>query len=110
MNEDNALEIVAVVVWTIAAVLGVRSTFRVYRIYRAISPVLQPYGRMIGRSFVVVCCVITLAALYFGILAVWRLAGNDPVPWTPLVSAVVASAVLLLPPYLDRIVTRILRG
>jgi len=64
---------------------------------------------LILRAVVIVAWTITIAALYFGFLAVRRLLGYEPLPELVPVSAVIAIGVLLIPAFLDYIVERVAR-
>jgi hypothetical protein len=97
------------VVLAIAAILGLRATFRLTRRYRAVSPQLDERERLVLGSFVGVAWVITLTASFYGILSARRLLGLDPIAWSATISLLLASAVLLIPAGLDYIVDRVAR-
>ena len=94
----------------VAFVSGVRSTFRLWRRYRAVVPVLtDARERLLLRSFVAVSTAITLAAGFYGLLAVRRLVGFPPFEWGIEASALVAIGVLFIPAALDHAVERVAR-
>lgn len=97
------------VVLAIAAILGVRATYRLTRRYRAVRERLTIREREILGAFVGVSWVITLVALYFGFIAARRVLGLEALAWTPTVSLLLSSIVLLLPAALDYIVDRVAR-
>lgn len=94
-------------VFVVAFLFGGRSTRRLTRTYREVAPALQPPYGLILQAFVVVALVITVAAGLFGFFSIRRLAGFQPVDWQPLASLLIASAVLVLPRYLESVVARI---
>lgn len=93
-----------------AFIVGVWSTWDVWRIHRDTAPRLKPLEQLVLGVFVAVCVVITAAAGYYGLLAVRRLMGLEALEWSPLVGAVVAMAVLLLPARVRYVARRITRG
>lgn len=86
--------------------LGLRSTLKLRRIHCAEEP---PRNR-ITHAFYYVALVITAAAGFYGFLGVRRVLGFDPIPGVTVVSVVVASAVLLIPVFLEWTVNRIQQG
>ena len=93
----------------IAFVLGLRGSVRLSQRYRAVSPLLLEHEREILLAFVIVAWLVTVAAGFFGLIAARRLIGYAPLEWTPLVQVLLASAVLLIPVFLDHIVSRVAR-
>lgn len=93
----------------VAFALGLRGSVRLTRRYRAVRPLLAKHEREILLAFVVVAWLITSGAGYFGYLSARRLLGFGPLDWTPIVSVLLASAVLLIPAFLDHIVSRVAR-
>jgi hypothetical protein len=98
--------------WIVAAVFvvafldGLRSTRELVGIHRHEGP---PRNR-ITRAFAVVAIVCTAAAGYYGLMAVRRLMGFDPIPGAAIISIAIASAVLFLPRFLRMTVQRIRAG
>jgi hypothetical protein len=93
----------------VAFAAGVRSTWRLWRRYADASPILDARERLLLRSFVIVSVLITAAAGFYGFLAARRLMGYEPLEWVPLVSVIIAIAVLLIPVGLDAAITRIVK-
>jgi uncharacterized membrane protein YidH (DUF202 family) len=93
-----------------AFIIGAWSTWDVWQLHRDTAPRMTPLERMVLGLLVLICAVITLAAGYFGFLSVRRLFGFDAFDWSPLASAVVALAVLLLPARIRYVARRITRG
>ena len=104
------LDWIFLLVLGVAFVLGVRSTFRLWALYRRVSPTLPDKRRLILQSYVVVSAVVTLAAGYFGALSTRRILGYDPMPATALVSLAIATVVLFVPLYLDQVIRTIQEG
>jgi uncharacterized membrane protein len=90
-------------VFALAAVLGVRSTFRLLRIVRP----ADHDRRTILNLLTLIAGTITLAALYFGVMSVRRLLGFEAFPWAPTVSVLLSATVLLIPVGIDLVVERI---
>lgn len=86
--------------------LGVRATWRLRGIHRGETP---PRNR-ITFAFYVVALVITAAAGFYGFLGVRRVLGFEPIPGAAVVSIAIASAVLLIPVFLEWTVERIRRS
>ncbi len=90
--------------------LGIRSTWRLWRRYRTVTPLLlDPRERLVLGAFVIVSVLITTAAGYFGLLTVRRIIGFEPLEFTPIISLFVVIVVLLIPVYLDQLVQRVAR-
>jgi hypothetical protein len=98
------LDYVAMGVFIAAFLIGLRSTFRIHRIRK-----LVDHHNRILYAFDVVCLVITIAAGFYGFLGIRRVLGFDSLPGVAVISVVVASAVLLIPLFLDWTVTQIRR-
>lgn len=105
MTSAHAFAVVAL----IAFVLGLRGSVRLSRRYRAVSPLLLQHEREILLAFVVVAWLVTVAAGFFGLIAARRLVGFAPLDWAPVAQVLLASAVLLIPAFLDHIVSRVAR-
>lgn len=99
-------DLLAVFVLLLTFVSGVRSTWHLRQIHEHETP---PRNRITG-AFYRTALVITLAAGFFGFLSARRVLGFDALPGIGLVSLVVASAVLLIPLFLDLTVQRIRGG
>lgn len=97
------------VLFGIAAILGLRGSWRLTARYTAVHSQLDDRETLILRAVVVVSWVITIAVLYFGFLTIRRLLGFAPLPELIPVSAIVATGVLLIPAFLDYIVDRVAR-
>jgi hypothetical protein len=95
---------------TAAFIAGVVSSARLTRTYVEISSTLDWRARLVALTFVVVAWTITIAAGFFGALAVRRLLGAPPLDWSPNASAIVAAFVLFIPVALDFVWTRISGG
>lgn len=94
-----------------AFLVGVRSTWRLWRRYQATSPTLtEPRAYLVLVAFVAVSLIVTAAAGYFGFVSVRRLLGFEPIPGTPFVSTIVAICVLFIPALLDAVVKRVADG
>ena len=103
----DLIDYATLVVLLVPAVLGVRATIRLWR--RVFfneetrrSPIL--------RALAIVATILTLAALWFGWLAVRRLIGLAPVQEAAEVSLAISAIVLLIPAGIDWLVDRIERG
>lgn len=93
-----------------AFLVGVRSSIRLTGRYLRIAPSLRRADRMIPGLWVFIAWAITVAAGWFGAIAVWRLFGNAPVEWSPPISAGIATLILFLPLVIERVVDRIARA
>lgn len=100
---------VFMVVFLLAFAIGLRSSIRIARTYRAISGKLAGPERLIAFAFVLVACVVTAAAGWYGSVSALRLAGVQTLFYTPLVSILVATCVLALPPFLDFVLDYVAR-
>ena len=85
----------------IPSALGVRATWRLWRVYRfdeesRASPILL--------AFALVATLITAAAIWFGVINLRRLLGLEPIAWAPTISIVIAAVILLIPAGLERLV------
>ncbi|HEV8545009.1 MAG TPA: hypothetical protein VGQ64_01840 [Candidatus Limnocylindrales bacterium] len=89
-----------------AFVLGVRSTWHLRAIHHAEEP---PRNRITG-AFYRTALTITAAAGFYGFLSARRVLGFDPLPGISIASLLVASAVLLIPVFLDMTVRQIRSG
>lgn len=105
MSSGLAFTIVAL----IAFILGVRGSVRLTRRYHDVTPELVEGERLILAAFVVVSWLITLVAGYLIAVTARRLLGFQPLEWTPLVTLLLASLVLLIPAGLDLVVARVAR-
>lgn len=104
----NALELLVTGIFLVAFVDGVRSTWHLWREYRATSPTLtEPRAYLVLWAVVVVCVVITVACGYFGFLSLRRLVGFEPIPGISVVSTVIIAGVVMIPRFLKLIVARI---
>lgn len=97
------------VVFGIVAILGLRGSIRLTARYRAVADELDEREQWVLGSFAVVAWTITVVAGYFGVLAVRRLLGFEAIGGLTIVSAVLATVVLLVPAFLDYVVDRVTR-
>lgn len=97
---------IAVLVLVVCFLLGVRSTKHL----RAIHNGEAPPRNLITGAFYFVSLVVTVAAGYYGFLSARRVLGFEPIPGVGVLSVGVASAVLLIPVFLDWTVSRIRSG
>ena len=97
------------VVFAIFAILGVRGSIRLARRYRDVRGQLIQRERLLLLSIVVVAWAIAGAALYFGFLAVRVVLGFERIPQLAPVSALIATAILLIPAFLDWVVEHVAR-
>lgn len=97
-------EWIVFVVFVVAGLLGIRATWRLWRLFTFDSESRQ---QLLLFALAVVATVITAAAVFYGIAAAFRIAGVTLPPGTPFVSIALASAVLLIPAFLEWVVGRI---
>lgn len=90
-----------------AFIVGVRSSRRLTKRYRDVAPRLLPTDRLILRSIVIAAWTITIAAGWFGGLAVRALFGFERLAWAPPVGVLLSTAVLFLPKLLDYAVEKV---
>lgn len=107
MNDNAVLQGIYTVSLFVAAAFGWYSTVRAFRRYRRIAPELPGSLDLIQFAFVIVRLVASIAATWFGYLALRRLLDFEPLDWSPVVSLALAVGVFLLPPFLDLIDKRI---
>lgn len=101
----NPWEIVLTLgLFVILALLGIRATRRLWRRW-AFN--VESRKSLILLTLAAISTLITTAAGFYGIIALRRLLGFEPLPWTPAVSLVLAAAVLLIPALLDLVTTKI---
>lgn len=93
----------AAVPLVIVLVIGIRSTFRLWRDYRRAAPYIRRQNRAIGQSFVVVSVAIVVAVGYFAVRTLLRLIDVEVPDSLVLLSYAVSLPVLLLPAYLERV-------
>lgn len=97
----------------LAAVLGIRGSWRLFRRYRAASrgeDQLTPSERLLLGSIVGVAWFLTVVAIYLGVLSIRRLLGYEPLTFTAPITAIVAMLILLIPAALDLVVDWIAKG
>lgn len=97
---------VLTVVFLIAFLFGLRSTIRLWQ--RTLGRPGSP-GLLIS-AFAIVATIVTVVAGVFGILGIRRMVGFSPLDWTPLLTVIAATAIVVIPEFLDWVVTRIERG
>lgn len=95
--------------FVVGFLVGLRSTVRLTARYKTVAPSLMPREGLILQAFVVVSGSITIAAGFFGALAVRRLLGFDPLTWSAPLTVLLSAIVLFLPLYLERVVDRVAR-
>ena len=93
--------VVVAVLFVVPAILGVRATYRLWRLY------LDTKRNSIVFSFAMISTIITSAASFYGIIAIRRLLGFTPLDWTPGASLLLAALVLFIPAALERLVDNI---
>lgn len=100
------LTIFALVVFLVPAGLGVRAT---YRLWRLVFYDGETRASKILVSFAIVASIITLAALWFGFSITRRLLGFDALPLEVAgpIGLILSAAVLLIPAGLERLVAYI---
>ena len=96
-------------VTAIAFILGLRGSIRLHRRYRDVAEQLIPRERLLLASIVGVSFTITVAAGYFALVSARRLLGYEAIEWTPIVSLIVATAILFIPAALDYVVGLVAR-
>lgn len=89
------------VVFGIPALLGLRATWRLWRIYLFDG---ESRSQVILLSFAVVATLITGAAFWFGGLTLRLFLGYEPIPWTRPVGLIVAAVILMIPAGLEWLV------
>lgn len=91
-------------VFAAVSIVGIRSTWRLWRIWRFDQRSRQS---LILAAFAIVSLLITIGALWFGILTVRRLLGFESLPELQLGSFIIVVIILLIPAGLERVVARI---
>jgi hypothetical protein len=94
----------------VTCAVGIICTLGLWRRYSTIAPTLPGRDRLVLQAFVVIAVACTLAAGYFGVLALRRLLGYEPLDWTGVISYVIAEAILLIPLYIVIIVRAVAEG
>ena len=97
------------VVTAIAFILGLRGSLRLHRRYVDVAGQLVRRERLLLASIVGVSWTITAAAGYFAFVSARRIFGFEALEWTPIVSLVVATVILLIPAALDYVVGLVAR-
>lgn len=103
----SSLELAGLTMLSLAFAGGLRSTVRLWRVWRRDR---ESKRSLILAAFALIAVTITGAAVFFGVLSVRRALGFDALPWAPVASLVVASLVFLIPMALDWLVARIAGG
>lgn len=110
MSEVTLYVLLAVVL----SVLAVRGSLKVTLRFRAASRGEGSLSTWSERLFVgllvVICWFVTAVASYLTVFSVYRILGNPPLPWTPVVSAILAIGVFLIPTAIGEVVDAIARG
>lgn len=96
--------LVASLLFVIPALLGIRATWRLWRIYWFNH---ESRKQEILLGLALTSTIITGAASFYGVLAIRRLLGFEPLDWTAPISLALAAAVLFLPAALERMVNHI---
>lgn len=97
------------IAFLLAFVIGLRSSIRITSTYRSIRTVLAGPEELIAFAFVVVAWTVTLAAGWYGVVGVMRVADFNIPAESAIVSLLVAVFVLALPPFLDYVLEYIAR-
>lgn len=105
----NTEGLVALAVFVGFGVLGVRSTYRLWRIVWFDG---ETRRQRILLALALISTAITVAALWFGFQLVRKALGFDPLPveFTVPVGIIVVSSVLLIPTAIERLVAQISSG
>lgn len=98
--------VVGLAVLGTAFILGVRSVISLWAIWLHD---VRTRRNPILAAFAIIALVVTLASGWFGFASLRRLAGNEPLPFGPAVGLVLAAIVLLIPVWLDLIVSLVAR-
>ena len=98
---------IALLVFGLGLVLGVRGSVRLSVRLRRIWPEQDWQERLLLAAFVVTAWVIVVFALYVVAASIARLAGFVP---PPFIGLVLAAAVLFIPAFLDMVVDRIAKS
>ena len=98
-----------VVLFGIAAIFGLRGSVRLTQRYRDVRNQLDRREALILMAIVAVSWVITLAAVFYGVIAVRRLLGYDYITELVPVSAFLSIGILFIPTFLDAVVDRVAR-
>jgi hypothetical protein len=94
------------IVLGVAFVLGVRSVVRLWLIWLHD---VRTRRNPILAAFALIALLITVASGWFGATSLRRVLGYEPLPYGPIVGLVLASIVLLIPVWLDLIVSLVAR-
>jgi hypothetical protein len=100
---------VYVVLFVIAAIFGLHRSTRLTRRYADVRDRLDFRESWILFAIVAVSWAVTLAACWYGVLALLRLAGLEPLAEAAIVSSLIATIVLFIPLFLDAVVERVAR-
>ena len=95
------LDQIAALFLFVTFLIGIRSTYRLWVKYRAISKILKPRRNIIGLVFFIVALMVTTAAGYYGTLSALHIFGVQTVPGVSFVSLVIAAVILFIPAILD---------
>jgi hypothetical protein len=88
-------ELLIVVAFVGAFVLGSRSTWRQYRRWQR-RGAFETRNRILLLLFAI-CALITGAAGWYGFISARRLIGFEALPWTPVPSVLIATGIVLIP-------------
>lgn len=97
------------VLFVITAVFGLRGSIRLTWRYLDVVEQLDERERWVLLAFVLTAWVITAAALWYGFLSVRTVLGFQRIEGIATVSALIATGVLLIPTFLDAVVSRVAR-
>lgn len=92
-----------------AFILGLRGSIRLSRRYVDVRTLLVDRERLFLLSLVWVSWVITFAGGFFVLLSARRVIGLEPLPFSPILSILVAATILFIPAGLDQVVSRVAR-
>jgi hypothetical protein len=94
------------IVLGVAFLLGVRSVYRLWALW--LHDELTRRNPLLA-AFAIIAFIITVASGFFGATSLRRVLGYEPLPYGPLVALVLAAIVLLIPVWLDLLISLVAR-
>lgn len=101
MNDE---QFILVLFFGVAAFFGVRDSLRVTQRYLDVKTALDWRERLVLMLLVFICWTITIAAAWYGILAVRRALGFEPLGFVAIPISIVISSLILFVPSIIRAV------
>lgn len=92
-----------------AVLLGLRGSIRLHRRYVDVRDQLIDRERWLLAAIVTVAWLVTIVGGYLVVMTGRRLFGLPAFDWAPIVTILCAEAILLIPAFLDWVVTRVAR-